>query len=247
MASPLRTEGVRVPISLSKRQALAQQLQRAIEQIRGVTTARVLIDDDGEISEIHVIADHSRSPKPIVRDIETLLLARYSIRFDYRRVSLVQMEPEAVAEPVSEDRLRFISADADPADDNAVQVVLQAHADRYAASAAGIDDDSGRAAADATLAAVRKAIGRDIPLTVQHTQVVDGGEQPVCLAVIRAALEAGEERLTGTCLVTGSIWEAASKATLDAIHRRLPVWARRADDAAGDGALAAGRSRRGEA
>ena len=214
-----------MPISLRKRQAMLRQLQNAIEQIRGVTTARVMIDEGGEISEIHVIADQRRAPKPIVRDIETLLLARFAIRVDYRRISLVQMtEPLPEPEP---DRLRFISAELDPADDTTVQVVLQAQAERYAGNAADSGDDTGRAAADATLAAVQKAIGRSIPLTVQHTQVVDGGEQAVCLAVIRAAFEAGEERLTGTCLVAGNIWEAASKATLDAINRRLPVWTRR--------------------
>jgi hypothetical protein len=64
------------------------------------------------------------------------------------------------------------------------------------------------------------------------------------LAVIRAALEAGEKRLTGTCLGTGSIWEAASKATLDAINRRLPVWARRATTQRATGRWQRGRSRR---
>jgi hypothetical protein len=228
---------------LRKRQAQEQQYQHAIEQLRGVTTARVMIDDQGEISEIHVISDRSRAPKRIVRDIETLLLARYAVRVDYRRVSLVQIE---AADHEAEDRLQFISAQPDPADQSTVQVVLQARADRYAGSAPETAGEVGRAAADATIAAVQRAIGRALPLTVQRTQLVEGGEQPVCLAVIRADVDGGEERLTGTCLVTGSIWEAASKATLDAINRRLPVWTRQPGAGSQPGPQPAGDARRSE-
>lgn len=236
-----------MPVSLRKRQDLEQQYQRAIEQIRGVTTARVMLDDHGDAVEIHVISDKTRAPKPIVRDIETLLLARYAVRVDYRRVSLVQIDADAVADRGTENRLQFISADPDPADGQAVQVVLQAHDDRYAGSAPEVKDEAGRAAADATLAAVQQAIGRAIPLTVQRTQLVDGGGQAVCLAVIRASVDGGEEQLTGTCLVTGSIWEAASKATLDAINRRLPVWTRQTGAASQGDPLLADDVRRGEA
>ena len=52
-------------------EALAHQLQRTIEQIKDVTSARVILDEEGAISEIHLVGSSGRKAKQIVRDIES--------------------------------------------------------------------------------------------------------------------------------------------------------------------------------
>ena len=72
----------------------ARQLRRAIEQVKDVTSARVVLDDAGDIDEIHVVGSARREAKRIVRDIESLLYAQFGLRVgelagDLLRVVLV--------------------------------------------------------------------------------------------------------------------------------------------------------------
>ena len=207
-------------------EALARQLQQAIEQIQGVLAARVIVDPNDEVLEVHLVGSSSRRAKHIVRDTESLLCARYGIRVDYRRIGVVQIEP-AGGRDLSK-RLRFVSANPHPRDANRIQVVLRGDTDRYegtalVSSGAG-EEPSASAAAEATLSALRRAIGVAVPLAVEGTQITSANDDQVCLAFISASTPTGQERLMGTCVIADNLFEAASKATLDAINRRLPTW-----------------------
>lgn len=206
--------------------ALAQQLQQAIERIQGVNEASIVLDEAGEIAEIHLVSSSDRKPKQIVRDTESLLSARFGIRVDYRKISLVQLDHEGRS---GRKRLRFISAAPHPQETDSVQVVLQTEDGRFEGiasfdpSTTGGDSDI-HAAVKATLSAVQQAVGHIVPLAMHETHMIQADGSPICLAIVRASTTQGEERLTGTCLVTSDVLEAASKAALDAINRRLPVW-----------------------
>lgn len=209
--------------------ALARRLRQAIEQIRGVMSAKVVLDENDVILEIHLVGSSPRQPKRIVRDIESLLYARFGIRIDYRKISLAQLDSEGVS--AVRRRLRFVSAVPHPQEANRVQVFLRIDKDRYEGVASLQADTSeemnARSVADATLSAVRRAMGRDVPLILQEMQIIRTDEQRVCLSIVSATTPQGEERLAGTCLIADDLFEAACKATLDAINRRLPIWARR--------------------
>ena len=83
----------------------ALRYQQAIDRIKGIVRSSVSLGSDGQISEVHIIASPERPPKRIVRDVESLLVTRFGVRIDYRRVSLVQLDPEEG--PESPLRLRF--------------------------------------------------------------------------------------------------------------------------------------------
>lgn len=68
------------------------RLEIALEQIVGVSKTRV-VSDNGAPSEIHVVADAERTPKQIIRDIQTVA-ATAGIEIDHRVVSIVQLETE---------------------------------------------------------------------------------------------------------------------------------------------------------
>ena len=46
-----------------------------ILRLRDVRSSRIITDETGAISEIHVVASSDRSPKMIARDVETALKA----------------------------------------------------------------------------------------------------------------------------------------------------------------------------
>jgi hypothetical protein len=209
-------------------EALAHRLQRTIEQIKGITSARVILDDKGAISEIHLVGSAGRKAKQIVRDTESLLYARFGIRIDYRRISLVQLDAPNVSLVPS--RLIFVSASASPQAENCVRVVLQSDGRTYEGVASVFteahQDAQANATAQATIGAVQQAIGEMARLAVQEAKHVSANGQNVSLVVIHALTSQGEECLTGTCLVRDQPLDAVAKATLDAINRRLPVWFR---------------------
>lgn len=66
------------------------ELEDALQQITGVSKVHVVGEDAP--SEIHVIAQSGRSPKQIVRDIQSVATAAVGITVDHRVVSIVQLE-----------------------------------------------------------------------------------------------------------------------------------------------------------
>lgn len=201
-----------------------QSLQRSLERIRGVLSAGVVRDHEGNIAEIHMEASPSRHPKQIVRDTESLLYTRFGIDLDYRKISLVQLE-----EPDMAERLRLVSATMLP-EKEGVRVVLGSGDKLYrgmaelSASGTAGDEVITTAAARATLGAMQEIVGDIVPLQLDDAFLVPTDEESVCLVVVSASSSRGQEHLTGTAILRDNILEAASKATLDAINRRLTIW-----------------------
>ncbi|MDM7915264.1 MAG: hypothetical protein QUU85_08365, partial [Candidatus Eisenbacteria bacterium] len=64
-----------------------RQMELDLARIHGVHSAR-LQAENGEITEVHVVADPTRRPKWIVRDVVTTLFARYGVRVPYQKISV---------------------------------------------------------------------------------------------------------------------------------------------------------------
>lgn len=208
-------------------EALGRCLQRAIERIEGVSTARVILGENDEISEIHLVSSSPRRPKQVVRDIESLLNAQFGIHVDYRRISLVQISSESAL--ATHKRIQLVSAQPLLPAENSVQVTLQDDHSRYegvslCASAEQNDEPHTRAAASATLTALQQTLTQSVQLAVHEVQTVHTDDQQVALVIVLAGTPNGQERLTGTCIIRHSLIEAVAKATLDAVNRRLPFW-----------------------
>lgn len=222
-------------------ESLEQRLQRAIEQISGVHAARVILDNEEHIAEIHLVSASSRRPKQIVRDTESLLHAHFGIRVDYRKISLVQLgadEPSALRM-----RLKFVSAEIGIQPSPHVQVVLRTKEEVQGVAlleAGATENTLACAAARATLDALLKIIGPAVQIEMCATETVLADTFQVCLVVLHTLAADRAELLTGTCLVGQNVLEAASKAVLDAVNRRLPVWVKERTDEKSALALAAG-------
>ena len=67
-------------------------LEHDLLNVQGVQSARVIGDD--EPAEIHIVASLQRSPKQVVRDVQSLAAARFGMPIDHRIVSVVQLDEE---------------------------------------------------------------------------------------------------------------------------------------------------------
>ncbi len=82
---------------------MTSDIEHLIVSISGVSAAKVVTDEEGRIVEIHVLADTSKSPKQLVRDIQSGTMAAFGLPIDYKIISVAQiehgMQPAAVVAP----------------------------------------------------------------------------------------------------------------------------------------------------
>ena len=78
---------------------LLPELEDALRHIQGVKAASVVTGPDAVPTEVHVLAAPGKPAKQVVRDVQSLALARYDIDIDHRIVSVVQMGDDEVRVP----------------------------------------------------------------------------------------------------------------------------------------------------
>lgn len=73
---------------------LLPELEDAIRHLPGVRAVSVVTDPQAQPTEVHVLASPGKAAKQVVRDVQSLAMARYDIDLDHRIVSVVQIEDE---------------------------------------------------------------------------------------------------------------------------------------------------------
>ena len=84
------------PLSSELSASWVTEAERVIRGLKDVVAASITTEGD-EVREIHVVAVSTRTPKQIVRDVETTLKAFLKRPIDHRMISVALQEPHAVA------------------------------------------------------------------------------------------------------------------------------------------------------
>ena len=71
---------------------LLPDLEEALRQLPGIKAASVVTRPDATPTEVHVLATTDKTPKQVVRDVQSLAMARYDLDIDHRIVSVVQFD-----------------------------------------------------------------------------------------------------------------------------------------------------------
>jgi hypothetical protein len=200
-------------------------LEASLKQVQGVYACRVVLDSPNEISEIHVVGSASRKPKQIVRDIESLLFARFGLRVNYRKISLAQIQEEKAFSLLGS-RPRLLLADwqsSDNADAVLVRLADNGNVFEGTAQAAKSTKEKGWLACTATLDALNKLLGAAGEFHLEALQLMPIAAREVLVVLVTFGFAAGEEHLIGTSFYRGDIMESAVRATLDSVNRRLAL------------------------
>lgn len=194
-----------------------------IGKISSVLSAKVVINDAGEIVECHILADLSRNVKQIVRDVQSALMARFNINLSYKTISIAQIKSEQLPDPYREMRLRikqlsmvFTEKDVE----STVTVTMDGK--EYEGSAAGGGTRQMRinAVAQATLDAVNAILKTNYYELVDISQIVMGARD-VYMVCIRTLEPRDDDMLTGSVVIRSDDYMAVVKAVLDAINRQF--------------------------
>ena len=237
----------RVPVSA---------VEDLIASLPGVEGARIVLEGDGSLREIHVLADASRPAKAIVRDIESALRVRWGLLVDHRRVSIAQMGDVPRRPKWVRLRLQQLAVTTDPVRDRAeVSVSLVPEPPRDAFGRPLPDPEvpdvvwQGRAAGpgggalgirlgvEATLQALNQSLVPQHFFAAADVARVQLGEREaiVCLLHYHAPRDVAQV-MTGSAVIRGEALEAAVRAVLNGTNRiygvamRRQVGRRSADD-----------------
>lgn len=201
------------------------ELEDGLKRIPGVSGVKVV--GEGQPTEIHVVASADRSPKQLVRDVQSLAAAGFGLSIDHRIVSVVQVSETAASSNghtparILIDRVEITKG----RESEWVKVVL-AHpsgdSTEGSCTGGGSRLARGKAAAiatlralDATLAERRASVDLE-SLTIQRVDASD-------IVCVRAAFYEGGVgiSLLGTASIEDDISSASIKALLQALNRKL--------------------------
>lgn len=199
------------------------EIEQLVRQVRGVQAMRVVLDGQGQIEELHVVGTPERSPKSMVRDIESILYVRGRVRLNHRKISLVQVPEHMLLGPGA--RVQLVSVTRSANDQAPLVTVVLAVGDRRyqgGAGAPGSDLAPEELVAGATVSAlgyIAEGLGS---FTMERMQRQPLGTLDVCLAHVSLQVEDSLETLLGVSVVRGDALVSAARAVLDAVNRRLP-------------------------
>jgi hypothetical protein len=232
--------GARTRVSVRAAEALIQSLQ-------GVEAARIVVDDWGAVREIHVLADASRHPKAIVRDIESALQAQWGLVVDRRRISVAQLAGSPRPPKWIRLRLQQLAVTSDPVrgrTEVAVSLAPELPRDSFGrpihdpeipdtiwqgraagSSGAGL---SIRLAAEATLQALNQSLMPQHSFALADVARVPIGEREAILCLLHYHAPRGlSDLVTGSALIRGEPLEATVRAVLNGTNRLFGVAMRR--------------------
>ncbi len=189
-----------------------------IAKIQGVTHSKVVYNED-EVEEVHIIANTTRSPKQIVRDIESALLAIFNYRINRKLISIAQID---TGETKSIKRIRYEGISLEVKDNNVrCEIRLNMDDDEYTSTQTAIGTSINRLKVVATVSAVEEIIGQVSVFDVEDIVVNSIRNISYVTVIVNMINDIAEEVLIGTAIVRNDVNEAIAKATLDAINRRI--------------------------
>ena len=211
--------------------------EQELSKITGVRSVRVV--GAARPSEIHVVAGKARSPKQIVRDVQSLAVAGFGVSIDHRIVSVVQIDEDSVGQSSPRSRLargpqpgpqpgrplvESVQTSVEGAN-RVVRVILgwpEGVRSEGNASSGTSRELQARAAMEATVEALAPALAvRSMRVEVEHALVQAMGRDEA--VVVRATVYEGDEAtgVTGAVLVDDEVASAGVRALLHAINRKL--------------------------
>lgn len=202
-----------------------RELERALCGLASIEAARV-VGDRTSIKEVHVLAAPGKSLKQVVRDVQSLAMARFGVSIDRRAVSVVQME-DRIEDRAPRPAITSIREVPDGNRAN-VLVTLSWQGRTFSGEATGSSAPSARMRlmGEATLRAVEEVAGGEQAISLDSVSLGALGEHQVALAGVVTLEKGREELMVGSAVIRDDPARAAVRAVLDAVNRWMPRLAR---------------------
>jgi len=200
-----------------------RELEESITHLESVDAARV-VSEGPRVTEVHVIAATGKPAKQVVRDVQSLAMARFGASVDRRVISVVQISPTQLGGEMRS-RPAIVGVREDPnGTRTTLKVTLRLDDEDRTGTAIGpaVASTRLRLIGEATIDAVEQTFDGAPPIALDSVAVTNVGSRRVIIAIVVSAGDGGGEHLTvGSALSTGDDGEATVRAVLDALNRRI--------------------------
>lgn len=199
-----------------------EEIEKSINKLNGVLFSKIVLAENQEIKEIHVITKDFCSPKKITRDIESLLIAKHNISVDYRKVSIAQVKDESDYSH----RLMFSDIMVSSTEEN-LQVIVKLENNNKVfegkVNCTNWNKNREYIIARATLDAISLYMNGKIFFQVDEIRKLKLDSKEVILISINLINSQGKENLVGAALVGDDPNKTVVYALLKAVNRRILV------------------------
>ena len=203
--------------------------------LQSVVSAKIVADESGGVDAIHVLVTGELTPKQVVRNVESALMAHLGMRVDHRKISVATtmrkqtpveapIEEKAIARAAKVGRSLYfedVEVRGSRTKGMLCRVTLRQGEQQFVGEAEGLEGDRGRVelAAKAALAAVALSDKSGRMFLLEGVKVVSAFEREVVLAGVMVRQGRSSALLTGSCSVRDSVETAGVLAVLDATNR----------------------------
>ncbi len=209
-----------------------RRAENLLTSLAGVLSARVVTTPLGEVSEVHILAQAGLSPKQLVRNVESALLAQLGLKVDHRKISIAQtadvkpietLEEHAVQERKLQRAVLFedlVVAPGKRPHRITLSVTLSYHGQRETSEAESPDTPRSRveAAARATIEVLDRLMD-DSSVALEGAKLVEAFDREFAFVAVQGLGGRETLLLTGTAEIRESAERAAVLAVLDATNR----------------------------
>ena len=222
-----------------------KRAEELILTLPGVVSAKIIESETGAVEQIHVLTTSELTPKQVVRNIESALMAHLAMRIDHRKISVaITSEPKARPTPAQPMPRTNFQMSPTPAggvkrytarklyfEDVEVRgsrtkglscrVTLRKGEESYIGEASGIEGDKSRLdlAARAAVFAIGQAEGREGQLAVEGVKIMDAFDREYVFVGVTVRHGRDSQLLVGHCEIKGSAETASALAVLSATNR----------------------------
>ncbi|HEY3375728.1 MAG TPA: hypothetical protein VGK02_11815 [Candidatus Aquicultor sp.] len=201
---------------------LIDEIENLLCQIEDVQAARIVVGTDQTIQEVHILANSIKGPKQLSRDIESVLMAKYGISLNHRKISIAQINNQAIS--FNKARPKLIAVKHEILNMRArVSVTLEFNGKEYEGAEEGVPSKMGRLrlVAGATLHAIEKIVPDTYGFALEDITAIKTGKDMAVIVLIAILSLEGDETFVGCALVRDDERESIVRAVLDAVNRRL--------------------------
>jgi hypothetical protein len=199
------------------------EVEGSLRAVPGILSARVVPGFDRQVDELHILADVEKQPKQAVRDVQTVLMARFGVPTDHRVISVVQLaeadRPVGSAARVVIERVAVSQAAARVS----VEVALRDGDTEHVGTCEVIASSSGRVrgVATATLDAARPLIDDALSVEFEGADVASVLGRRVAVSLVHLRGARSEQMLVGSALIRDDDADAVARSVLDALNRTI--------------------------
>lgn len=200
-----------------------KELEESLTRLESIDAARVVNQGD-KITEIHIIAASDKPSKQVARDVQSLAMARFGLPIDHRIISVVQISPQRLDLATGARAALRKVTESPNGTRTTIEVTLRHDDEEFVGTATGpaVSAARLRLIGEATIDAIEKTFEAVPPIALDSIAKTHVGNRDVVVAVVVTAGDRGSEDLSvGSAISPGAEDEAAVKAVLNALNRRL--------------------------